>query len=69
MKLKINWFKIVSDLERNKMTQSHQAMEVDVSQVSIYYWKTEKAEPSFSNGLAIIDLYKSVIGTTEGLVK
>lgn len=68
MKPVCDWFAIVTALERAGMSQAQQAKEISVTQPSIYYWKTGKAEPGFASGLALIDLHKSVIGTTDGLI-
>jgi len=64
---KVDWFKVVTELEYAGMTLQQQAKEVEVkSKTTVFYWKTG-SEPAFSKGMKLIDVYKSVIGTTEGI--
>lgn len=63
----INWRKVITDLEGRGMSLSQQAIEVGAkSKSTVYYWK-EKSEPSFSKGLRLLEVYKTVIGTTDGI--
>lgn len=68
MSNKRDWFKIVTDLERAGMGLEQQAVEAGVkSKSTIFNWKTEISEPAFSSGMNLIDVYSTVIGTTEGI--
>jgi hypothetical protein len=67
MSNKRDWFKIVTDLERAGMNLDQQAIEAGVkSKSTVHYWKMG-TEPSYSSGTSLIEVYKTVIGTTEGI--
>lgn len=64
----IDWFKVVTDLERAGMSLGQQAIDAGArSKSTVHYWKIGNSEPSFSKGMNLIDVYKTVIGTTEGI--
>lgn len=68
MSNKRDWFKIVSDLERAGMSLEQQAVEAGVnSKSTVHYWKIGNSEPSYFSGANLIDVYSTVIGTTEGI--
>jgi hypothetical protein len=68
MRNKVNWFKVVSDLERAGMNIQQQATEAGVkSKTTIFNWKVSISEPAHSSGTNLLEVYKTVIGTTEGI--
>jgi hypothetical protein len=61
---KINWFVVISDLQRNKMPMSRLAKDLNVSERTISNWKSV-SEPKFSTGIRIVELWKKTMNRTE----
>lgn len=61
---KIDWFVIISDLQRHKISMSRLAKIFNVSERTIANWKCVN-EPKFSTGEGIIELWKNTTGQTE----
>lgn len=60
----VDWFRVVSDLQRAGMSHWQQARECGASRRSVGNWQTGVCEPSFSKGYRLLDTYKSVFGST-----
>ena len=61
---KIDWFVIISDLQRHKISMSRLAKFFNVSERTIANWKCVN-EPKFSTGYRLIELWKNTTGQTE----
>lgn len=61
---KIDWFVVISDLQRNKMPMSKLAKDLNVSERTISNWKSV-SEPKFSTGIRIVELWKKTMNRTE----
>ncbi|OCG39037.1 hypothetical protein A9G29_09670 [Gilliamella sp. Fer2-1] len=61
---KIDWFVVISDLQRNKMPMSRLAKDLNVSERTISNWKSV-SEPRFSTGIRIVELWKKTMNRTE----
>ncbi|ECA5825998.1 XRE family transcriptional regulator [Salmonella enterica subsp. enterica serovar Hvittingfoss] len=58
VKVKIDWFSVISDLERTGMTQREIADYIGVSKSTVNSWK-QYNEPRYGSGAALLDLWKS----------
>ena len=61
---KIDWFKIISDLQRNKISMSRLSKELKVSERTIANWKGV-TEPKFSAGLTLVELWKKTTNKNQ----
>lgn len=52
----IDWFRVISDLERSGLTLRSQADAVRVSAATVHYWKSG-GEPRYSHGQIMVSLY------------
>ncbi|EBA9761405.1 helix-turn-helix domain-containing protein [Salmonella enterica] len=55
--VKIDWFSVISDLERTGMTQREIADYIGVSKSTVNSWK-QYNEPRYGSGAALLDLWK-----------
>lgn len=64
--MRIDWFRIIVDLERAGFDYQQIALEVGVtSKQTIGNWKTGAvADPPFTKGLKLLNLHQSVCPTT-----
>lgn len=58
VKVKIDWFSVISDLERTGMTQREIADYIGVSKSTVNSWK-QYNEPRYGSGAALLDLWRS----------
>ena len=63
----MNWNKVVTDLQKAGMPIPQQAKEVGVTRKTIDNWSTGVSEPLFSTGTILLDVYRTVCGSTEKL--
>ncbi|WP_085248082.1 hypothetical protein [Gilliamella mensalis] len=61
---KIDWFIVISDLQRNKISMSRLATDLKVSERTIANWKSVN-EPKYSAGIKIIELWRKTMNRTE----
>ncbi len=54
--VKIDWFSVISDLERTGMTQREIADHIGVSKSTVNSWK-QYNEPRYGSGAALLDLW------------
>lgn len=59
--MQINWQQVIDDLERVGVSIRSQAVEVDVSLGTMYYWKSG-GEPKYRNGRLLLNLYEQRVG-------
>lgn len=64
-KNQIEWFRVISDLERSGMTQAQIGAAVGRSQNSINQYKSAGLEPRFHIGMLLLGLWfeRTVVGT------
>ena len=62
--IRIDWFRVITDLQRAGMTHGQQAREVGVTRRTIANWQQGLCEPPYSRGAALIEIYRSVIQST-----
>lgn len=63
--MSVDWFRIITELQRAGMSYNQQAMEVDVdSPRTIANWRSGRCEPPYSKGEKLIDIYRTVLGST-----
>lgn len=63
--MRIDWFTVIAQLERQGVTQRSQADLLGVSRGTIAYWKSG-GEPKFHAGIVLLHLYNNHV-TTEYL--
>ena len=68
MVVKVDWFRVISDLERLGITIQSQAVESEVSPGTIYYWRNG-GSPKHYNGELLLQLYMRVVGEEPPHVK
>ena len=61
---KIDWFIIISDLQRNKISMSRLAKDLKVSERTIANWKCVN-EPKFSAGVKLVELWRKTMNRIE----
>lgn len=64
--MRVNWFKVIDDLERCGVSLRSQAVQIEVSLGSVYYWKNG-GEPRYSHGSKLLDLYMRQVGNEPPL--
>lgn len=60
----VDWFKVISDLQRAGLSHGQQARELGVSRRTIMNWQQGLTEPSYSFGTKLLNIFNSVIKTT-----
>ncbi|VEI61600.1 hypothetical protein [Serratia rubidaea] len=55
----VDWFKIITDVERSGMTQRVIANHLDVAPSTVFYWK-QGNQPRYTEGEALIRLWELV---------
>lgn len=60
----VDWFRVITDLQRASMPHAQIAKEVGVCRMTISNWQQQITEPSYSRGVALLDLHRSVIKST-----
>lgn len=60
----VDWPKVVTDLQRAGLTWQQQAREIGVCRRTIGNWQHGSCEPSFSCGYQLLEIYKTVFGTS-----
>lgn len=61
---RIDWFRVITDLQRSGLSQRQLALEIQVDHKTICNYANGISEPSYSRGCAILDVYRSVIKST-----
>jgi orotate phosphoribosyltransferase-like protein len=61
----IDWFKVMTELKQHGMSCEQIAKEAEVSRKTIENWAASNGEPPYSKAIILIDVYISVIGSTE----
>jgi DNA-binding XRE family transcriptional regulator len=61
---RIDWFRVITDLQRAGMTHGQQAKEVGVSRRTIANWQQGLCEPSYSRGAGLLEIHRSVARST-----
>ena len=62
--MSVDWFRVISDLQRSGLTYKQQAKEVGINSAgTIYYWKCGN-QPPHDKGEKLLDVYRSVMGST-----
>lgn len=61
---RVDWFRVIADLQRAGMPHAQIAKEVDVSRPTIINWQSGITEPKFSKGTKLLGVYRSVVGST-----
>ena len=59
--MKVDWFRLIVDLEREGFTLRYQSEAVHVSPATIHYWKCGSGEPRYSHGCRLIELYQETL--------
>ena len=62
--MQIDWFRLITDLERAGFTHDKIARQLVASRSSIFYWKTG-SEPRYSDGERLIRLWALVTHKTQ----
>jgi len=62
--VRIDWFRIITDLQQAGMTHGQQAKEVGVTRRTITNWRNCICEPPYSRGAALLEVHRSVIRST-----
>jgi len=60
----VDWFRVITQLQRAGMDHGQQARELGVSRRTIGNWQQAICEPSHSKGEALLEIYRSVIRST-----
>lgn len=58
---RVDWFKVISDLQRHGFTHEQIGKDVGVSRRMVGYWRDGYSEPLYSHGAALVCLYRTVI--------
>lgn len=61
---RVDWFRVIADLQRAGMPHAQIAKEVDVSRMTISNWQVGITEPKYSKGAKLLMVYRSVVGST-----
>jgi hypothetical protein len=61
--MKVDWPQIIRDLQERGMSKNHQAVELEVTYSTLQRW-SEGSSPRYESGFVLIELHKSVCGTT-----
>jgi hypothetical protein len=65
--LQIDWPTVIDDLERAGVSLRSQAVTVEVSLGTIYYWRSG-GEPKYRNGRMLLNLYERHVGNEAPIV-
>lgn len=60
----IDWFRVITDLQRASMPHAQIAKELGVSRPTIINWQQQISEPRYRHGAALLDLHRSVVKST-----
>ena len=61
---RVDWFRVIADLQRAGMPHAQIAKEVDVSRMTISNWQVGITEPKYPKGAPLLMVYRSVVGST-----
>lgn len=60
--MRIDWFRVIVELEDVGISMRSQAVTAEVSLASIYNYKSGGSEPRWTSGQLLLDLYMEKIG-------
>ncbi len=61
-----DWFKILSDLDHAGVNNSEVARRMGRSASTVYRWKMNEAEPSYSDGVRLMEIHAYVTSSANG---
>ena len=64
--MRIDWFRLITELERNGVTLRAQSSAVGVALGTVYGWKSG-SEPKYYHGQILINLYARTLGESPPL--
>jgi ribosome-binding protein aMBF1 (putative translation factor) len=62
--VRIDWFRIITDLQRAGLSHKQQALEIGVDEKTIRNWQAQRTEPRYSYGARLLDIYRTVKSST-----
>lgn len=60
----VDWFRVIADLQRAGLDHGQLGRELDVSRRTIGHWQCGIHEPRYSKGVALLEIYRSVVKST-----